>query len=305
MPLGFFKVAQSGRLQEDNNVSWRGDSCLKDGSSLSEDLSGGYYDVGDAIKFNFPQSFAMTLLSWSVVEYNAKYEASGELNHVKETIKWGTDYLLKTFNNSVDTIDRVVTQVGRGGCPSGTDPNDHSCWMRPEDIDYERPVTECHRCSDLAVEMAATLASPLIVFKDSILYSHQLIRGAETLFQFAREQRGLYNIENQAANFYKSTSYWDEFVWRATWLYYATGNISYLELATAPALATRVGALERSHRVFSWDNKLLGAQVLLTRVRIFLSPGYPYEQILNEFHKQTELSMCSFYRTTPRSTEHE
>ncbi|KAL8061371.1 hypothetical protein ABFX02_02G082000 [Erythranthe guttata] len=247
----------------------------------------------------------MTLLSWSVVEYNAKYEASGELNHVKETIKWGTDYLLKTFNNSVDTIDRVVTQVGRGGCPSGTDPNDHSCWMRPEDIDYERPVTECHRCSDLAVEMAATLASPLIVFKDSILYSHQLIRGAETLFQFAREQRGLYNIENQAANFYKSTSYWDEFVWRATWLYYATGNISYLELATAPALATRVGALERSHRVFSWDNKLLGAQVLLTRVRIFLSPGYPYEQILNEFHKQTELSMCSFYRTTPRSTEHE
>ncbi|EYU33247.1 hypothetical protein MIMGU_mgv1a0268391mg, partial [Erythranthe guttata] len=99
-----------GRLQEDNNVSWRGDSCLEDGSSLSEDLSDGYYDAGDAIKFNFPQSFAMTLLSWSVVEYNAKYEASGELNHVKETIKWGTDYLLKTFNNSAHTIDRVVTQ---------------------------------------------------------------------------------------------------------------------------------------------------------------------------------------------------
>ncbi|KAL7119776.1 hypothetical protein ACP275_02G082800 [Erythranthe tilingii] len=294
--LMFFNAQRSGRLPEDNNVSWRGDSCLKDGSSLSEDLSGGYYDSGDAIKFNFPQSFAMTLLSWSVVEYSAKYEAAGELNHVKETIKWGTDYLLKTFNHSADTIDRVVTQVGRGGYPSGTDPNDHSCWMRPEDIDYERPVTECHRCSDLAAEMAAALASASIVFKDSVTYSHQLIRGAETLFHFSRERRGLYSIENQAASFYNSTSYWDEFVWGATWLYYATGNISYLELATAPALATRAGAFERSlyDRVFSWDNKLPGAQVLLTRLRIFLSPGYPYEEILNEFHKQVELSMCSF-----------
>ncbi|EYU33245.1 hypothetical protein MIMGU_mgv1a022358mg, partial [Erythranthe guttata] len=188
------------------------------------------------------------------------------------------------------------TVVGRGGFPSGTDPNDHSCWMRPEDIDYERPVTECNRCSDLAAEMAAALASASIVFKDSVTYSHQLIRGVETVFQFSRERRGLYSIENQAANFYNSTSYWDEFVWGATWLYYATGNISYLELANAPALATRAGAFERRlcDRVFSWDNKLPGAQVLLTCLRIFFSPGYPYEEILNEFHKQVELSMCSF-----------
>lgn len=53
----------------------------------------------------------MTMLSWSVIEYTAKYEAAGELNHIKEIIKWGTDYFLKTFNNSADTIDRVVAQV--------------------------------------------------------------------------------------------------------------------------------------------------------------------------------------------------
>lgn len=87
------------------------DDGKSDSGSVYKDLVGGYYDAGDAIKFNFPASFAMTMLSWSVIEYSAKYEASGELNHVKEIIKWGTDYLLKTFNSSADTIDRIAAQV--------------------------------------------------------------------------------------------------------------------------------------------------------------------------------------------------
>lgn len=87
---------------------------MKDGfsdSSIKKNLVGGYYDAGDAIKFNFPMSFAMTMLSWSVIEYKAKYEAAGELDHIKGIIKWGTDYLLKTFNSSADTIDRIAAQV--------------------------------------------------------------------------------------------------------------------------------------------------------------------------------------------------
>lgn len=95
-------------------MSWRGNSCLKDGNDASttfKDLAGGFYDAGDAIKFNFPKSFAMTMLSWSVIEYSAKYEAAGELNHVKEIIKWGSDYFLKTFNHSADSIDKLVAQV--------------------------------------------------------------------------------------------------------------------------------------------------------------------------------------------------
>ena len=80
-------------------------------SSAIKNLVGGYYDAGDAIKFNFPASFAMTMLSWSVIEYSAKYEAAGELAHVKEIIKWGTDYFLKCFNSTADTVDRLASQV--------------------------------------------------------------------------------------------------------------------------------------------------------------------------------------------------
>ncbi|XP_058110828.1 endoglucanase 9-like [Magnolia sinica] len=298
--LMFFNAQRSGPLPKHNNVSWRGNSGMKDGLSdaaIGRSLVGGYYDAGDSIKFNFPASFAMTMLSWSVIEYSAKYEAAGELNHVKEIIKWGTDYFLKTFNSSADTIDRIAAQVGIGDTSQGTNPNDHYCWVRPEDIDYPRPVYECHSCSDLAAEMAASLAAASIVFKDSKTYSKKLVHGAKTLFKFARDQRGRYSPGGSDPSlFYNSSSYWDEYVWGAAWLYYATGNSSYLQLATTPKLAKHAGAFwgGPDYGVFSWDNKLAGAQVLLSRLRLYLSPGYPYEEILRTFHNQTNIIMCSF-----------
>ncbi|KAL2939586.1 Endoglucanase 25 [Bienertia sinuspersici] len=290
----------AGKLPKHNNVSWRGNSCMKDGKAgdaIFKDLKGGYYDAGDAIKFNFPKSFAMTMLSWSVIEYSAKYEAAGELNHVKELIKWGADYFLRSFNSTSDSIDTLVAQVGSGDTSGGsTTPNDHYCWMRPEDIDYPRPVTTCSSCSDLGAEMAAALASASIVFKDNKAYSQKLVHGAKTLYKFAREQRGRYSESSEAATFYNSTMYWDEFVWGGAWLYYATGNNSYLYIATHPTMAKHAGAFYGGpdYGVLSWDNKLAGAQVLLSRLRLFLSPGYPYEEMLSAYHNQTGIFMCSF-----------
>lgn len=74
-------------------------------------LTGGYYDAGDNIKFGFPGAYAMTLLSWSVIEYKAKYQAAGELEHIKKIIKWGTDYMLKTFNYTSPSVAYVFAQV--------------------------------------------------------------------------------------------------------------------------------------------------------------------------------------------------
>ncbi|CAA7399268.1 unnamed protein product [Spirodela intermedia] len=298
--LMFFNAQRSGPLPKHNNVSWRGNSGMQDGMSnggTKKNLVGGYYDAGDAIKFGFPMSFSMTLLSWSVIEYSAKYEAAGELEHVKEIIKWGTDYLLKTFNSSADTINEIAAQVGAGDTSKDTNPNDHYCWTRPEDIDYERPVYTCHSCSDLASEMAAALAAASIVFKDSKTYSDKLVHGAATLWKYGRSQKGRYSPNGADSSiFYNSTSYWDEFVWGGAWLYYATGNSSYLALATHPTMAKHAGAFWGGpfYGVFSWDNKLPGAQVLLSRLRLFLSPGYPYEEILQTFHNQTSIVMCSF-----------
>ncbi|GFQ07752.1 endoglucanase 12 [Phtheirospermum japonicum] len=90
------------------------DSGLQDGlnqTGFKGGFVGGYYDAEDNTKFHFPMSFAMTMLSWSVIEYEHKYEAIGEYDHVRDLIKWGTDYLLLTFNSSATKIDKIYIQV--------------------------------------------------------------------------------------------------------------------------------------------------------------------------------------------------
>ncbi|KAA8536045.1 hypothetical protein F0562_028523 [Nyssa sinensis] len=92
------------------------------------DLTGGYYDAGDNVKFGFPMAFTTTMLAWSVIEFG-DLMPPGELRNALVAIRWATDYLLKT----VSQPDRIFVQVG--------DPIiDHNCWERPEDMDTTRTV---------------------------------------------------------------------------------------------------------------------------------------------------------------------
>uniref|UniRef100_M4FF95 Endoglucanase n=1 Tax=Brassica campestris TaxID=3711 RepID=M4FF95_BRACM len=197
----------------------------------------------------------------------SKYQSAGEITHAQGVIKWGTDYFLNSFYSNDTTISQMVSQIGSRG--SGV-PDDDYCWMRPEDIDYPRPVGLCFtKCSQLAAEMSAALASASIVFKDDRDYSKKLIHVARTLYNFAESS--------------------------ITWLYYGTGDVDYLDRVTSHDLAERAGAFSSSdtdYGVFGWESKLLGAQ-LLTRLRILLGPGYPYEEMLREFHNQTGVDVAN------------
>ncbi|EEF47305.1 endoglucanase 25 [Ricinus communis] len=291
--LMFFNAQRSGKLPKENNVSWRGDSGLKD------EIVGGYYDGGNAIKYTFPASFAMTILSWSVIEYSAKYEAAGELDHVKGIIRWGTDYLLNAFNSSSKWISNIASQVGGE--------HDQHCWMRPEDIDtdsnYPRHATWCYNCPAVAAETVAALAAASIVFKESGDYSKKLVHGAEKLFQFATKGQGenYKGIPDPPTTVYNSSGFWDEFVWGGAWLYCATGNDTYLQFATSPGLAEKDTAFwgGPNRGVLSWNNKHAGAQLLLSRMRIFLGYGYPYEEMLSTFQNHVEDIMCSYLPAFP------
>lgn len=142
--------------------------------------------------------------------------------------------------------------------------NDHSCWERPEDMDYERPALACGACSDLAAEMAAALAAASIVFKDDRSYNQVLVHAAGTVYRFARGPRARYSdVVSDAQYFYNSTSYWDEYIWSSAWMYYATGNTTYIDLATSLKLAQNAYAVDNplDNRILSWDNKIPGAQV--------------------------------------------
>ncbi|KAL5840993.1 hypothetical protein ACOSQ4_013601 [Xanthoceras sorbifolium] len=301
--LLFFNAQKSGKLSKNNGIAWRGNSGLSDGNTTSDvkgGLVGGYYDAGDNTKFHFPMSFAMTMLSWSLIEYDHKYKAIGEYNHAKELIKWGTDYLLLTFNSSATKINQIHAQVG-GSQNGSTVPDDHYCWQRPEDMDYPRPVQTISSGPDLAGEMAAALAAASIVFRDNTAYSKKLIKGAKTVFAFARDggKRTRYSRGNPFIEpYYNSSGYFDEYMWGAAWLYYATGNVSYISLATNPGLPRNSKAffMNPDQIALSWDNKLPAAMLLLTRFRIFLNPGYPYEDMLRMYHNTTSLTICAYMK---------
>lgn len=137
-------------------------------------------------------------------------------------------------------------------------------------------------------------------------YSEKLIKGAETVFAFARDghRRNKYSTgaeKDYIEPYYNSTGHYDEYIWGAAWLYYATGNSSYLKLATNQLMLTNAGKEHNGigivfQAVLSWDNKLPAAMLLLARYRIFLNPGYPYEEMLKPYYDTTMNNMCSYFQ---------
>lgn len=84
--------------------------------------------------------------------------------------------------------------------------------------------------SDLVGEVVASLSASSMVFKaEDPTYSATLLTDAK-LYTFAKTYQGKYSDSiPDAAKFYRSWSgYKDELAWAAAWLYYATGDSSYL-----------------------------------------------------------------------------
>lgn len=166
-------------------------------------------------------------------------------------------------------------------------------------MDYSRKTLTSEAGPDLAGEMAAALAAASIVFQDNTSYSQLLAKSAEKVFVFARDsgRRRRYSRGNPYIEpYYNSSGYFDEYMWGGAWLYYATGNASYVSLATNPSVPKNSKAFYMipDLSVLSWDNKLPAAMLLLTRLRMFLNPGYPYEDMLRMYHNVTDRTMCSY-----------
>ena len=119
----FFEAQRAGPQPESNRVLWRGDSGLHDGCDVGADLSKGWFDAGDHVKFNFPMAFSSTLLGWGVIDYEDGYRAAGEYDAALDSLKWSYDYLMAAHPEP----NKIHMQVGDGHA-------DHAFWGRPEEM---------------------------------------------------------------------------------------------------------------------------------------------------------------------------
>ncbi|MBR3701422.1 MAG: glycoside hydrolase family 9 protein [Clostridiales bacterium] len=251
----FYELQRSGKLPENTRCNWRGDSALTDGADNNLDLTGGWYDAGDNVKFNLPMAYSAAMLGWSVLEDKKAYEESGQYEYILGDIKWVTDYLIKCHPED----EVFYYQVGDGNA-------DHSWWGPCEVMTMNRPsykVTKDNPGSAVTGEAAAALAIASIVFKDTDKdYSRLCLEHAKSLYAFSDSAKS--DAGYTAANgFYNSWSgFYDELSWAGCWLYTATGDSKYLDNAKT--------CFAKSGHDFDWalcwDDVHIGAALLLARI---------------------------------------
>ena len=266
--LYFYDAQRSGDLPEDFRVDWRANSAIDDGFDEGVDLSGGFYDAGDHVKFGLPGAFSFTLLGWSAFDQKNAWVETGQWDELLDILRWETDYLMRAHVRDSDgETQYFYGQVGNGGL-------DHGFWGPPELMAMPRPayrISPDQPGSDLAAESAATLAVNSMVFAtEDADYAARLLEHAQALYRFAENHRGYYmNAINDAWGYYPSSHYEDELVWGALWLYRATGDIGYLEKAESDFATFHATdfASEDPRAGYPWtlvwDDKKYGSVVLL------------------------------------------
>jgi len=260
----FYEAQQSGKKADWNRVSWRGDSRLTDGNDVGLDLSGGWYDAGDHVKFGFPAASTATMLAWGALEFEAGHKDAGQHDALLRNLRWINDYFIKAHPSA----NVFYGQVGNGSI-------DHSWWGPVEVYPKAAPAYKIDATcggSDLAGETAAAMAAASLVFKASDpTYAATLLTHARQLYTLADTKRQKYvECITDAQGYYNSWSgYNDELAWGALWLYRATGETAFLDKAEGfvGSFGTEGQTAFLPYKwTQDWDSKFYGSYVLLARL---------------------------------------
>ena len=265
LSLLFYECQRSGPLPKTNRIYWRHDSLVDAGSDVGLDLTGGYYDAGDNVKFNFPQAATITLLAWSGIEFKEGYKKAKQYEILLDTVKWATDYFIRGHPEK----DVLYVQVGDGII-------DHSFWFPPEYIDYEYPsykIDASHPGTEVAGETAASLVATSLLFKEEdASYSDLCLKHGIEIYEFADENRGDYttSVPNVVSFYASYNGYNDELAWAALWLYRATGEEKYYEdykkIADVKYDSWDPKKFSGATGPISWDDKRPGCYILAAMV---------------------------------------
>lgn len=204
---------------EKSQLDWR-DDCHTYDSKVSTpygtmDLSGGFHDCGDHVKFNITGAYAATMLGWSYYEYKDAFTKTGQAAHLQTITDYFCDYFKRCTVMSGSSVQAYCYQVGNGD-------TDHASWQSPEKDKMDRPAyfaTSSSPCTDVVAETAAALAMNYINFgnQEDLTY-------AKALYSFAKSNN---KANHSSAPFYQGTAYLDDLALAAIILNKATKDSSY------------------------------------------------------------------------------
>jgi hypothetical protein len=216
------------------------------------DVSGGWHDAGDQLKYLITGSYATAhmLLSYSLYpdrfedRTNALGQAGGNgIPDVLDEARWGLDWIFKLHV----TPDQLVHQVA--------DDRDHMGWKMPDQdpSDYGwgsnsyraayfadgKPQglnlykSKATGVSNLAGRSAAAMALAARIWKEDHFDPHfagQCLEAAITLYKLGKEKEGFQQGNSYGAPYRYGEETWaDDMEWGAAELYLSTGDKDYLE----------------------------------------------------------------------------
>lgn len=224
--LYFYDANMCGDLEGTCGLSWRGNCHTYDknvtttinGVTYKVDVSGGFHDAGDHVKFGLPQGYAATMLGMSYYQFPDAYTSTGQTAHLQAITDYFCDYFKRcTVYDSSGKVVGFCYQVGDGN-------TDHGVWSAPEGQTMNRPAyfaTSSNPATDEVSVAIAALAMNYINFGNAAD-----LKTAEDLFTFVKNNSKAC-ATNGASGFYDSTSYGDDYALAASALYVATKNTSY------------------------------------------------------------------------------
>jgi endoglucanase len=209
------------------------------------DVSGGWFDAGDFIKFVETASYVEVVMELSARDYPA-YTAPGSVADFYGEAHFGIDWLRKMWNDSTQTL---LYQVGIGnGTSDGKVLGDHDIWRLPE-ADDAFPISAGQTSNpayyikyrpalrfaaggamlppQLAGRLAADFALCSQVFraKDAAL-ADQCLLAAEHVFALANTNPSGALFTTSPTDYYGETSWHDDLELGAVELYNALAGLS-------------------------------------------------------------------------------
>ncbi|CAL1701489.1 unnamed protein product [Somion occarium] len=273
--LWFYEAQRSGKLPSNKRVPWRNDSAVEDGRDAGLDLSGGYYDAGDYVKYTYPLSFSLMSICWGAVDFGGGYDSANQTAYLDDMLRWGLDWLIKAHPSP----NTLFVQVGDGDV-------DNAYWGGDLGIPTPRTsyqINETSPGTDAAAQASAAFSACSALYANhslssvsnpasltNISYASTLLSHAQQLYTFAtntteRTYQTSVPVSGQA---YASSGFTDELTLASLFLSLASNSSQLYSQAVSDYQNFHLDEQIRpgSESVFNWDGKspgivVLGAQI--------------------------------------------